>query len=61
MSTLVIGGELATIFPPAAARWIAAQIPPAELSIFSAAERSSHFMFWENPEKFNALLRSFIE
>lgn len=60
LPTLVFGGELASIFPPQAAAWIAAQIPGAELSIFSAAECGSHFMFWENPEKFNAVLRRFL-
>lgn len=60
LPTLVFGGELASIFPPQAAAWIAAQIPGAELSIFTAAERGSHFMFWENPEKFNAVLRRFL-
>jgi pimeloyl-ACP methyl ester carboxylesterase len=60
LPTLVFGGELATIFPPDAAEWIAAQIPGAQLSIFSAAERGSHFMFWENPDKFNAVVREFL-
>ncbi|MGR8920893.1 MAG: alpha/beta fold hydrolase [Gammaproteobacteria bacterium] len=60
LPTLVVGGELATIFPPDAARWIAARIPGAVLSVFSAAERGSHFMFRENPAKFNALLRDFL-
>jgi non-heme chloroperoxidase len=60
LPTLVFGGELASIFPPQAAAWIAAQIPGAALSIFSAADRGSHFMFWENPDKFNAVLRQFL-
>lgn len=60
LPVLVVGGALATIFPPEAASWIAAQIPGAKLSIFSAAERGSHFMFFENPEKFNALIREFV-
>lgn len=60
LPTLVFGGELASIFPPQAAAWIAAQIPGAELSIFGRDEGGSHFMFWENPEKFNAVLRRFL-
>lgn len=60
LPVLVIAGDLATLFPPAAARWIAAQIPGAELSIFSAAERGSHFMFWENPQQFNDVVRDFL-
>ena len=57
---LVIGGALNTIFPVEAAQWIAAKIPEARLEIFSADEGGSHFMFVENPEKFNAILKSFI-
>lgn len=60
LPTLVFGGEWASIFPPQAAAWIAAQIPGAELSMFSREEGGSHFMFWENPEKFNAVLRRFL-
>ena len=60
LPTLVFGGELASIFPPQAAAWIAAQIPGAELSIFGRDEGGSHFMFWENPEKFNAVVRHFL-
>ena len=57
---LVFGGALGTIFPPEAAEWIAKQIPGSTLSVFTAEERGSHFMFWENPEKFNAVVRAFV-
>lgn len=57
---LVIGGALNTIFPVEAAQWIATKIPGARLEVFSADEGGSHFMFVENPEKFNAVLKSFI-
>ena len=60
LPTLVFGGELASIFPPQAAAWIAAQIPGAQLSVFGRDEGGSHFMFWENPRKFNAVLRDFL-
>lgn len=60
LPTLVIGGALGTLFPPESQAWIAARIPGAKLEIFSAEERGSHFMFWENPEKFNAVVRDFI-
>ena len=60
LPTLVFGGAWASIFPPQAAAWIAAQIPGAQLSIFSREEGGSHFMFWENPDKFNAVLRRFL-
>lgn len=57
---LVIGGALNTIFPVEAAQWIASKIPGVRLEIFSADEGGSHFMFVENPQKFNAVLESFI-
>lgn len=60
LPVLVVAGALATLFPPAASRWIAAQIPGAELCVFSAAERGSHFMFQENPERFNDVVRDFL-
>lgn len=57
--TLVIGGDV-SIFPPAGIKYVASQIPKAKSYIFSAAERGSHFMFWENPAKFNELVREFV-
>jgi non-heme chloroperoxidase len=56
---LVIGGE-ASIFPAQSQRWIAAQIPGAEVEIFEAEEGGSHFMFIENPERFNARVAAFL-
>jgi non-heme chloroperoxidase len=60
LPTLVVGGALATLFPPEAQAWIAAQIPGSTLAILSAEERGSHFMFLENPTRFNALVRDFL-
>ncbi len=57
--TLVVGGE-ASIFPATSQRWIAARIPGAEVEIFGAAEGGSHFMFWENPARFNARVGAFL-
>ncbi|AUX40926.1 hydrolase [Sorangium cellulosum] len=49
---LVIGGE-ASIFSPISQEWVADNIPGADLILFGASEGGSHFMFLENPEKFN--------
>ncbi|KAM0541006.1 hypothetical protein ACHAPJ_013422 [Fusarium lateritium] len=57
--TLVIGGAL-SIFPVTGIEWVASQIPSAKYHIFSAEEKGSHFMFWENPEKFNSLVKKFM-
>ena len=39
---------------------IAVQIPGADCIIFAADEGGSHFMFYENPEKFNAVVEDFL-
>ena len=57
--TLVVGAE-ASIFSAESQRWIAAQIPGAEVEIFKAGEGGSHFMCYENPSKFNALVEAFL-
>jgi non-heme chloroperoxidase len=57
--TLVIGGAV-SMFPPTGMEWVAAQIPEAQVRIFSAEERGSHFMFWENPELFASTVREFL-
>jgi non-heme chloroperoxidase len=60
LPALVIGAE-ASIFHPDSQRWIAQQIPDARLYVFSAAEGGSHFMWLENPTKFLAELRTFLD
>lgn len=57
--TLVVGAAK-SIFPARSQEWIAEQIPGAELRIFAEDEGGSHFMFYENPEAFNALVRDFL-
>lgn len=57
--TLVVGGE-ASIFTSASQRWIAAQIPNAEVEIFPENEGGSHFMFAENPDRFNSRVLGFL-
>ncbi|RYC78028.1 hypothetical protein BFJ63_vAg19099 [Fusarium oxysporum f. sp. narcissi] len=57
--TLVIAGEL-SIFPAIGVESVASQIPCAKHYTFSAAEKGSHFMFWENPTKFNSLVKNFV-
>lgn len=59
LPTLVIGGE-ASLFNPQSQRWNASQIPNARLEMFLAADGGSHFMWLENPQRFNAVIRDFI-
>lgn len=56
--TLVISGEASTI-PVEAMKHTAELVPGARLEVFGAAEGGSHFMFWENPARFNRLIRDF--
>ncbi|PKS08562.1 hypothetical protein jhhlp_004948 [Lomentospora prolificans] len=57
--TLAIAGNL-SIFPHAGIEWVASQIPGAEHYTFSSEDKGSHFMFWENPDKFNAVVQDFV-
>ncbi|MBT7293718.1 MAG: alpha/beta hydrolase [Rhodospirillaceae bacterium] len=59
LPSLVVGAE-ASIFSAESQRWIAAQIPGAAVEIFAAGEGGSHFMCYENPVKFNALVEAFL-
>ncbi|GKU14960.1 unnamed protein product [Fusarium langsethiae] len=58
--TLVIAGEI-SILPATGVEWVASQIPGARHYTFTAAEKGSHFVFWENPVKFNSLVHSFLK
>lgn len=57
--SLVLAGNL-SIFPHAGIEWVASQIPEAEQYTFSSDEKGSHFAFWENPDKFNAVVEEFL-
>ncbi len=59
LPTLVVGAT-ASIFSAESQAWIAAQIPGAAVEIFAADEGGSHFMCYENPAKFNALVAAFL-
>lgn len=58
LPTLVVGAEK-SLFTVASQQWIADQIPAAKLEIFKENEGGSHFMWLENPTKFNQLVRNF--
>ena len=60
LPTLVVGAR-ASIFSAESQIWIADQIPGAQVEIFSADEGGSHFMCYENPTKFNALVDAFLD
>ena len=60
LPALIIAGR-ASVVPWTAAEWIAHTIPGAQLEIFEPDEGGSHLLALENPTKFNALLREFID
>ncbi|KAF2213236.1 hypothetical protein CERZMDRAFT_96899 [Cercospora zeae-maydis SCOH1-5] len=57
--TLVLSGE-ASIANATGVNWAATQIPGARAYTFTKEERGSHFAFWENPERFNEIVRDFV-
>jgi non-heme chloroperoxidase len=58
--SLFIGGK-ASLVPHGCVAWNAAQLPGSQLSILEAADKGSHFMFIENPDRFNSILQRFID
>jgi pimeloyl-ACP methyl ester carboxylesterase len=54
----VVGGK-ASLVPWKSQVWIGSQIKGARTEIFEEAEGGAHFMFIENPEKFNRLVKEF--
>ncbi|OTA61439.1 alpha/beta-hydrolase [Hypoxylon sp. EC38] len=56
---LVVGAK-ASPAPVEAMKWIVKQVPKGRLVIFEKEEGGSHFMFFENPEKFNRILEEFL-
>jgi non-heme chloroperoxidase len=56
--TLVVGGK-ASLVPWKSQVWVGSQIKGARTEIFDENEGGAHFMFIENPEKFNRLVKEF--
>lgn len=58
--TLVVGAK-GSFFNPKSQEWIASRIPGAKVEIFDVEEGGSHFMFMENPTKFNKIALNFLK
>jgi non-heme chloroperoxidase len=56
--TLVVGGK-ASLVPWKSQVWVGSQIRGAQTEIFEENEGGAHFMFMENPAKFNRLVKAF--
>jgi non-heme chloroperoxidase len=59
LPSLVIGGRK-SIFSAESQEWIASHNPNARASIFEEDEGGAHFMFFENPKRFNAEVSAFL-
>ncbi len=58
LPTLIVGGRASQV-PWQTQVWLQEQIPGARLEIFEENEGGAHLMFFEAPEKFNALVADF--
>ena len=59
LPSLVVGGRK-SIFTAESQEWIASVNPNATASIFDEHEGGGHFMFFENPRRFNAEVSAFL-
>jgi pimeloyl-ACP methyl ester carboxylesterase len=59
LPSLVIGGRK-SIFSAESQEWIASVNPNATVSIYEEDEGGGHFMFFENPQRFNAEVSAFL-
>ena len=59
LPTLIVGGR-ASLIDWRSQAWMQRQIAGAQLEIFEEAEGGNHFMFMENPERFNRLVDAFL-
>ncbi len=56
---LIVGGKTSLVGWRSQV-WMGTQIPNSRVEIFEESEGGNHFMFMENPEKFNRLVREFM-
>ncbi|MEM8663202.1 MAG: alpha/beta hydrolase, partial [Pseudomonadota bacterium] len=58
--TICIGGK-SSLVPWRSVEWQASQIPGAKVDIFETEQGGAHFMFMENPERFNRVVAEFLD
>jgi non-heme chloroperoxidase len=59
LPTLIISGR-ASLIPWKSQEWIHRQIKGSQFEVFEEAEGGQHFMFIENPEKFNRMIMEYL-
>ena len=57
--TLIVGAEGSQV-PWQAQKWIHEQIQGSEFELFKESDIVKHFIFYENPEKFNSIVTNFL-
>lgn len=57
--TLVVGGR-ASLIKWKTQEWVAKHVKDSKLVVFEEAEGGGHLMFWENPTKFNEIVKAFL-
>jgi non-heme chloroperoxidase len=60
LSTLIISGRSSGAATWKSQQWIHRQIKNSQLEAFEEAEGGRHFMFIENPEKFNRTIIKYL-
>lgn len=56
--TLVLVARKSNVFPWQGSAYVAEKIPNSRVEFF---EDCGHMLLWENPEKFNSLIKSFSD
>jgi pimeloyl-ACP methyl ester carboxylesterase len=59
LPALVVGGRVSVV-PWTSQVWIQKQVRGSRIEIFEENEGGNHFMFMENPDKFNRIVRAFM-
>ncbi len=60
LPTLIISGLASAAAPWRSQEWIHRQIRGSQLEVFEEVEGGQHFMFIENPEKFNRVIMKYL-
>ncbi len=60
LPTLIISGRASGAAPWKSQEWIHRQIKGSQFEVFEEAEGGQHFMFIENPEKFNRMIIKYL-
>jgi non-heme chloroperoxidase len=60
LPTLIISGRASAAAPWKSQEWVHRQIKGSQFEVFEEAEGGQHFMFIENPKKFNRIIMEYL-